>query len=95
MSVFRLWRLPLDLHARKIQINQAKPLLFALVFSFTYFVLAVYTIVVLITAAKALWTPPRTIYELFSVAYVCAGYPLVYLGFEWALYYSAKPIARK
>ena len=48
---------------------------------------------VLLTAVRVLWMPPKTVHELIAAAYVVAGYPFVYLGFEWVLYYSVKPVA--
>lgn len=94
MSAWRLVQVPRDLLAHRRRVNARRSLLCALAFGVMYRALAVYTILVLITAARALWMPPQTVHELFAVAYVGAAYPLVYLGFEWVLYYSVKPLAQ-
>lgn len=94
MSAFRLVQLPRDLLAHRKGIHARHRLLCWLAFGVTYGALAAYTILVLFTAARALWMPPETMHEFFAVAYVGAGYPLVNLGFEWVLYYSVKPVAQ-
>jgi len=93
LSVFRLYQLPRDLRARAVRVNSHHKLLFALVLGIIYAVLAAYTIFVLFTAARAIWTPPKTIQEFFSIAYVGAAYPLICLVFEWILYYAVTPKA--
>jgi hypothetical protein len=94
LSVMRLVRLPRDLWAGRAMINPRRRLLCALGFGVLYCALAIYTLVVLLAAARALWAPPRTIHEVFAVAVVAVAYPLVYLAFEWVLYYSVKPASR-
>lgn len=94
LSVFRLYQLPRDLRAGAIRVNPRNKLLAALVFGIIYAVLAAYTVFVLFTAARAIWTPPNTIQELLSIAYVGAAYPLVCLAFEWILYYTVTPKAK-
>ena len=78
LSVYRLYQLPRA---------------FALALGFIYAVSAAYTAFVLFTAVRAIWTPPRTIQEFFSIAYVGAAYPFVCLAFEWVLYYAVTPRA--
>ncbi len=94
MSAFRLVQLPRDLRSRRASINPRRRLLCALAFGVVYIALAAYTILVLFAAARALWTPPVTIHDLWAAATVGVGYPFVYLAFEWVLYYSVKPMAR-
>ena len=93
LSVFRLYQLPRDLRARAVRLNPRNKPLATLGFGIIYAVLAGYTFFVLFTAARAVWSPPKTIQELFSIAYVGAAYPLVCLAFEWILYYTVKPNA--
>lgn len=93
LSVFRLYQLPRDLRARAIRVNPRYKLLAALALGIIYALLAAYTVFVLFTAARAIWTPPRTIQEFFSIAYVGAAYPIVCLAFEWILYYVVTPRA--
>ncbi len=59
-----------------------------------YCALATHTILVLMAVASALWTPPETIQDLVAAAVVAVTYPLVYLGFEWVLYYSVTPVSQ-
>lgn len=94
LSVFRLYQLPRDLRAQALRLNPNNTVLFAWVLGIIYAVLAAYTAFVLFTAARALWAPPETIQELFSLAYVGAAYPLVCLGFEWILYYTVEPASK-
>jgi len=95
MSVFRLVQLPRDLQAGRALIDPRCPLLCALAFGVAYIALAGYTVLVVLAVARALWTPPQTIHELLAAAAVGAGYPFFfYLGFEWVLYHSVKPLAR-
>lgn len=94
MSVWRLVQLPRDLMAHRRAVDTRRRLLCALAFGVMYCALAIYTLLVLSTAARALWMPPKTVHELLAVAYVGAGYPFVYLGFEWVLYYAVKPAAQ-
>jgi len=91
LAVFRLYQLPRDFRARAVRVNPRNRLLSALVFGIIYAVLAAYTVFVLFTAARAIWTPPKTIQEFFSIAYVGAAYPLVCLAFEWILHYAVTP----
>ena len=91
MSVMRVVQLPRDLWAGRARINPRRRLLCAFAFGVLYCALALYTMLVLWAAARALWTPPRTIQDLFAVTFVAVAYPLVYLAFEWVLYYSVKP----
>ena len=56
--------------------------------------LAICTGLILLAAARLLRTPPRTIHDLFAAALFAVAYPLVYLAFEWVLYYSVKPVSR-
>ena len=93
MSVMRVVTLPRDLWVGRARINPRRRLLCALAFGVVYCALAIYTIVVLLAVARSLWTPPKTIQDLFAVAFVAVAYPLVYLAFEWVLYYSVKPEA--
>jgi hypothetical protein len=94
MSAFRLVQLPRDLRARRAIIHPRRRLLCALASGVVYIALAAYTILVLLAVARVLWTPPETIHDLWAAASVGAGYPLVYLAFEWVLYYSVKPVSR-
>lgn len=94
MSAFRLVQLPRDLWTRRTRINPSRRWLCALAFGVVYCALATHTLLVLIAVARALWTPPRTIQDLFAAAIVAVGYPLVYLAFEWVLYYSVKPVSK-
>jgi len=90
MSVMRLVQLPRDLWAGRAMINPRRRPLRALAFGVLCCALATHTILVLCAVARAVWTPPRTIHELFAAAFVTVAYPLVYLAFEWVLYYSVK-----
>lgn len=94
MAAFRLLQLPQDLRARRASINPRRRLLCALAFGVVYIALAAYTVLVLLNVARALWTPPETIHDLWAAASVGVGYPFVYLAFEWVLYYSVKPVTR-
>jgi len=94
MSAVRLVQLPRDLRSRRANIHPRRRLLCVLAFGVVYIALAAYTILVLLVAARMVWTPPETIHDLWAVATVGAGYPFVYLAFEWVLYYSVKPVAR-
>jgi hypothetical protein len=94
MSLMRLLQLPRDLWARRATINPRRRPLCALAFGVLYCALAAYTIVVLLAMVRALWTPPRTIHDVFAAAVVAVAYPLVYLAFEWVLFYSVKPVSR-
>jgi hypothetical protein len=94
LSVMRLVQLPRDLRAGRAVISPRRRLLSAPGFGVLYCALAIYTLVVLLEAARALWTPPRTIHELFAVAVVAVAYPLVHLAFEWVLYYSVERAPR-
>lgn len=93
MSVMRLVQLPRDLWAHRARLNSRRRRLCALAFGVVYCALAAYTILILIAALRAVWAPPETIHDLFAVAAVGAGYPFVYLAFEWVVYYSVKPVA--
>ena len=94
LSVFRLYQLPRDLRAKTVRLTSRNKLMSALVFGIIYAVLAAYTVFVVFTAARAIWSPPKTIQEFFSLAYIGAAYPLVCLGFEWILFYTVKPVAK-
>jgi hypothetical protein len=94
MSVMRVVQLPRDLWAGRARINPRRRWLCALAFGVLYGALALYTMWVLWAVARALWTPPRTIQDLFAAAFFAVAYPLVYLAFEWALYYSVEPVPR-
>jgi hypothetical protein len=94
LSVMRVVQLPRDLWAGRARINPRRRLLCAMAFGVLYCALAAYTIVVLLAVARAVWTPPKTIQDLFAAAIVAVAYPLVYLAFEWVLYYSVKPVPR-
>ena len=94
MSVWRLVQLPRDLMVHRRALDTRRRLLCALGLGIMYCALAIYTLLVLMSAARALWIPPKTVHELLAVAYVGAGYPFVYLGFEWVLYYAVKPGAQ-
>jgi hypothetical protein len=94
LSVFRLLQLPRDLRARRASINPRRRLSSTLAFGVVYIALAAYTVLVLLAMASAFWTPPETIHDLWAAATVGAGYPFVYLAFEWVLYYSVKPMAQ-
>ena len=93
LSVYRLYQLPRALRVGAIRVNPRHRLLAALALGFIYAVSAAYTAFVLFTAVRAIWTPPRTIQEFFSIAYVGAAYPFVCLAFEWVLYYAVTPRA--
>lgn len=94
MSAFRLGQLPRELWARRVCIHPRRRLLCTLAFGVVYIALAAYTVLVLLALARAFWTPPRTIHDLWAAAAIGVGYPLVYLAFEWVLYYAVKPVAR-
>ena len=94
MSVYRLVQLPRDLRARRTRFNSRPTTLCALGFASVYCALAAYTALVLFTAARAIWMPPKTMDEILAAAFVGAAYPLVYLGFEWVLYYCVKPVVQ-
>ena len=94
MAIFRICQLPRGLFSRRQHIRPRKPLIAALGLGLSYSALLVYTVFVLNTAARAVWTPPKTIQELFGVASVGVAYPFVYLAFEWLLHYCIKPGAR-
>ena len=91
MSIYRIYQVPRGLLFGRLRICPRKPLIAALGLGVTYCALVVYTVFVLYTAARAFWTPPKTIHELISVASVGVAYPFVYLAFEWLLYYCIKP----
>jgi len=93
MSAMRLVQLPRDLWARRATINPRRRRRCALAFGVVYCALAAYTILILIAALRAVWAPPETIHDLFAAAAVGAGYPFVYLAFEWVVYYSVKSAA--
>ena len=95
MSVYRLIHLPRDLCTCQARINSRRKLLCGLVFGVAYSALAAQTGLILFTAARAAWALPKTMDEIFAAASVAAVYPLVYLGFEWILYYSVKMAERK
>jgi hypothetical protein len=92
MSAFRLVQLPRDLWARRTRINPSRKWLCAFALGVVYCALATQTTLVLIAVARALWAPPKTVQDLFAAAIVAVGYPLVYLAFEWVLYYTVKPV---
>jgi hypothetical protein len=73
MSVMRVVQLPRDLWAGRARINPRRRLLCAFAFGVLYCALALYTTLVLRAAARALWTPPRTIQDLFAVTLVDRG----------------------
>jgi hypothetical protein len=90
MSVYRAYHLPQVLLSRAQRLNLKHPLVAAIALGATYVALVGYTVFVLYTAARMVLSPPKTIQELFSVAAVCVAYPLVYLVFEWVLFYSVR-----
>jgi hypothetical protein len=92
MSVMRVLQLPRDLWVGRAVINPRRKALCVLAFGALYCALAIYTILVLCAVVRAVWTPPRTIHDLLAAAFVAVAYPLVYLAFEWVLYYSVKPV---
>lgn len=90
MSAFRLYDLPRELVAGRMQFNPARRNLASAAFLFVYVMLTGYTLAVVYVLGSAIAQPPRVFQELFPRVYVPALYPLVYLGFEWVLYYSVK-----
>ena len=91
ISVFRLCKIPLTLWKHEAKFNQRFFVIAVLAFTFAYILLLSYTAIIIYTFTRAIISPPRTIYNVFSIAKVTAGYPLIYLRFEWILYYSLKP----
>jgi hypothetical protein len=91
MSVYRAYQVPESLITKTQRLNLTHPVVAPFALAVTYFTLLVYTGFVLYTAASVVLHPPETIQALFSVAVVSVGYPLVYLAFEWVLFYSVKP----
>ena len=95
LSVMRLVRLPRDLWAGRAMISPRRRPLCALAFGVLYCALGDLHD----AGAVRRWRAhcghrPRTIHELFAAAFVAVAYPLVYLAFEWVLYYSVKPVPR-
>lgn len=76
---------------RQYTLNQRVVLLAALGFGTVYLVLLSYTAFLILTLVKIFVSPPQTIHEIFSIVKVGAGYPFVYLGFEWVTFYCVKP----
>lgn len=94
MSLMRVFQLPRDMWAGRARINPRRKALCALAFGVMYCALATYTVLILCALGRAIWTPPRTIQEIFAAAFVALAYPPVYLAFEWVLYYSVKPVSQ-
>ena len=90
LSVYRLVQLPRDLCARRATINLRRKPLWVLTLGAAYSALAGQTGFVLFTATRAAWAPPKTMAEFLAAASGAAVYPLVYLAFEWVLYYSVR-----
>jgi hypothetical protein len=52
-----------------------------------YVMLTGYALAVVYVLGRAIAQPPRLFQELFPGVYVPVLYPLIYLGFEWVIYY--------
>jgi hypothetical protein len=89
LSIFRLVQLPRDLLAGRRRLHRRSA---ALMLGIIWIALALYTGLVLFTAARAIASPPATMRALFSLASVAAAYPFVYLAFEWISYYLIAPV---
>ncbi|MBI5258078.1 MAG: hypothetical protein HY855_16365 [Burkholderiales bacterium] len=91
VSLWRLYQLPRDLLARTRWLNPRHRLAASMASGVIYLALAAYTALLLFTLAKALASPPRTLAEALQTASMVAGYPLVYLAYEWVCYYAILP----
>ena len=90
-AVYRLFKIPQALWRNQIHLNRRNLVIATFGFGLTYLLLLTYTGLIIYIVTKAVVNPPETIYEVFSLAKVCVGYPFVYLSFEWAIYHCIKP----
>ena len=95
MSIFRVFQLPQTFLSGGLKLNPFRPRIAALGLGAMYCALTVYTALVLYTAGRTIWNPPKTLEELFSVAAVGIAYPFLWLVFEWVLFHSIARSARK
>ena len=91
MSLYRIYQLPRDVLAGKKWFNRARPLAALLASSVTYLTLFVYTATLLVTLVSVLVRVPKAINEVLSVVSILAGYPFVYLAYEWVYHYALDP----
>jgi hypothetical protein len=94
MSLFRLYQLPRALLAGSKWLHPGHRVLAGLSSGTTYLALATYTALVLYTLAAAVASPPETLSELLAAASVVAGYPFVYVAYEWVYFYAIGPRQR-
>ena len=95
MSMYRLYQFPRDMFAGRKWLNPKRRLVSAAACAVTYGALAAYTAHLLYVLARVFAFPPRAIDELFDAAFTLAGYPFVYLAYEWFNFYAAHPRPRR
>ena len=95
MSIFRVVQLPRTFLSGGPKFNPRRPRTAAVVLAASYCALTAYTALVVYTAGRTIWNPPKTLEALFSAAAVGIAYPFVWLVFEWVRYHSIERTARK
>ena len=94
MSIFRVLQLPQTFLSGGLRLNPRRRRTAAVALAMTYCALTAYTVLVLYTAGRTIWYPPKTLEALLSAAAVGVAYPFVWLAFEWVLFHSIERVGR-
>ena len=94
MLIFRVFQLPQSFLSGGLRLHRRRRWTAAAVLALTYCALTAYTVLVLYTAGRTIWYPPKTLEALISAAAVGVAYPFVWLVFEWVLFHSIERVGR-
>ena len=91
MSLFRLYKLPRDILAKRKLFNPSHRLVAMLASGAAYCALGFYTAAILVGFFSALKHVSKNIDEIFTAGSVLVPYPFVYLIYEWVYHYALDP----
>ena len=90
MSIWRAYALPHGLVTRRLRFNPKHPVAARTAVALVYVALFVNTLAVVHAAVSIVWRSISSFDALIARLLPAAVYPLVYLAFEWVLYYAVK-----
>jgi len=90
MSVWRAFAVPRGLVTQRLRFNPKHPVAARTALALVYVTLFLNTLAVVHAAASMVWHSISSFDALISRLSPVAVYPLVYLAFEWVLYYAVK-----
>lgn len=88
LAIFRLYQIPKKLLSGELQLPARHRTLLFTATVCAYFVLLIYTALLIISLVLALLFSENSAAAYFSLLIYVAAYPLVYIGVAWVFYYG-------